>query len=90
MIDIVDQGVGLAAEFIRDELFAPLRSTKRDGQGIGVFQARELLREAGGDLLAISRPDEGTTMRIILPASRVAAPMATLPAQAQAQPQAQT
>ena len=66
-IDVIDQGAGMSAEFIRDELFAPLRSTKRDGQGIGVFQARELLRAAGGDLLAISRPGAGTTMRLLLP-----------------------
>jgi len=72
VIDIVDQGVGMTPEFIRDELFAPLRSTKRGGQGIGVFQARELLREAGGDLLAISKPGIGTTMRLLLPAVRLA------------------
>lgn len=67
VIDIIDEGEGMTPEFIRDELFAPLRSTKRGGQGIGVFQARELLREAGGDLVAISRPGHGTTMRLLLP-----------------------
>ena len=67
VIDIVDQGKGMTPEFIRDELFAPLRSTKQGGQGIGVFQARELLREAGGDLIALSRPGAGTTMRLLLP-----------------------
>jgi signal transduction histidine kinase len=55
-------------EFVRDELFRPFRSTKQGGHGIGAYQARELLRNAGGDLIVISRPGAGTTMRIILPA----------------------
>jgi putative PEP-CTERM system histidine kinase len=76
VVDIIDQGPGMAPEFVRDELFRPLRSTKTDGHGIGAYQARELLRDAGGDLLVLSRPGAGTTMRIILPAVRpgVAAP----------------
>jgi signal transduction histidine kinase len=68
VVDIIDQGPGMAPEFVRDELFRPLRSTKDDGHGIGAYQARELLRDAGGDLLVLSRPNTGTTMRIILPA----------------------
>lgn len=71
IIDITDTGPGMTPEFIRDELFTPLRSTKRGGHGIGVFQARELLREVGGDLLAISRVGSGTTMRLVLPLAGV-------------------
>jgi signal transduction histidine kinase len=67
VVDIVDLGPGMAPEFVRDELFRPLRSTKGGGHGIGAYQARELLRDAGGDLLVLSRPHAGTTMRIILP-----------------------
>ena len=55
LIDIIDQGPGMAPEFIRDSLFRPFATTKQSGHGIGVYQARELLREAGGDLLALSR-----------------------------------
>jgi putative PEP-CTERM system histidine kinase len=72
MIDIVDAGPGMSPEFIRDELFRPLRSTKGAGHGIGVYQARELLREAGGDLLVLSRVGSGTTMRMLLPMVRLA------------------
>jgi putative PEP-CTERM system histidine kinase len=67
VVDIIDQGQGMAAEFVRDELFRPLRSTKDDGHGIGAYQAREILRDAGGDLMVLSRPRAGTTMRIMLP-----------------------
>ena len=66
-LDIVDRGPGMTPEFVRDELFRPFRTSKRDGSGIGAFQARELLREAGGDLIVISRLGEGTTMRLLLP-----------------------
>ena len=47
----------MTPEFVRDDLFRPLRTTKDDGHGIGAYQARELLRDAGGDLLVISRPE---------------------------------
>jgi putative PEP-CTERM system histidine kinase len=70
VVDIIDQGPGMPPEFVRDELFRPLRSTKDNGHGIGAFQARELLRDAGGDLLVISKPQAGTTMRLILPSVR--------------------
>ena len=73
VIDIVDSGPGMSPEFIRDELFRPFASTKGDGHGIGVYQARELLREAGGELLVLSRLGSGTTMRLLLPMVRVAA-----------------
>ncbi len=68
VIDIVDQGQGMAPEFVRDELFRPFTTTKGSGHGIGAYQARELIRAAGGDLLVLSRVGEGTTMRIMLPA----------------------
>ena len=55
VVDIVDEGPGMTPEFIRDELFRPFATTKGGGHGIGAYQARELLREAGGDLLVLSR-----------------------------------
>jgi putative PEP-CTERM system histidine kinase len=81
VVDIVDQGPGMTPEFIRDELFRPFATTKDGGHGIGAYQARELLREAGGDLLVLSRKPGGTTMRLLLPSVRLAvADAAALPA----------
>jgi putative PEP-CTERM system histidine kinase len=76
VIDIIDHGPGMTPEFIRDALFQPFTSTKSGGHGIGAFQARELLRDAGGDLLVLSRPQAGTTMRLLLPAVRAILPEA--------------
>lgn len=72
-VDIVDHGSGMTPEFIRDELFRPLSTSKPRGSGIGAWQARELLCGAGGELAVLSRPGAGTTMRVILPAAPVPA-----------------
>jgi len=67
IVEIADRGRGMSPEFVQESLFQPFRTSKPGGSGIGAFQARELLREAGGDLLVESREGQGTTMRLILP-----------------------
>ncbi len=67
VIDITDRGQGMTPEFIRDELFRPFGTAKPDGTGIGAWQARDLLRAAGGDLVVLSHLGAGTTMRVTLP-----------------------
>lgn len=67
ILDITDRGPGMSAEFVRDILFRPLVSGRPDGNGIGAWQARDLLRGAGGDVAVISAPGAGTTMRVTLP-----------------------
>lgn len=67
LIDVRDQGVGMAEAFIHDQLFRPRQSTKDGGYGIGAYQTREFIRAAGGDLEVTSAPGEGTVMRIVLP-----------------------
>ena len=66
-IDVVDTGPGMDDEFIRNELFRPFRSTKSGGLGIGVYQTREMLRMAGGELEVISEKGAGTIMRMTFP-----------------------
>ncbi len=67
VVDIIDEGEGMSADFIRDKLFAPFKSTKTTGFGVGAFQCREFAREQGGDLEVISSPGSGTTMRLLFP-----------------------
>jgi signal transduction histidine kinase len=67
VIEIADQGPGMTPEFIQNDLFRPLRTTKAGGHGIGAYQARELIRAAGGEIEVVSSPGAGTTMRIVLP-----------------------
>jgi putative PEP-CTERM system histidine kinase len=65
-IEVIDRGPGMTPEFVAAELFRPFRSTK-GGHGIGAYQVRETARAAGGDLVVISEPGVGTTMRLVLP-----------------------
>ncbi len=68
IIDVADEGSGMEAGFVRNGLFRPFRTTKRDGFGIGAFQTREILRAAGGSLEVVKSSGLGTTMRITLAA----------------------
>jgi putative PEP-CTERM system histidine kinase len=67
VIEVADDGPGMSAQFVRDELFRPLTTTKPAGYGIGAFQARELVRDMGGRLDVSSVESAGTTMRISFP-----------------------
>lgn len=69
LLTIEDNGKGMDAAFLRDRLFRPFETTKGNaGMGIGVFEAREVARNMGGDLSASSRPGEGTCFSMRLPA----------------------
>jgi putative PEP-CTERM system histidine kinase len=67
VIEVEDHGPGMSPEFVRDELFRPFSTTKTRGSGIGAYQAREMTRAAGGEVVAISEPGTGTLMRMTLP-----------------------
>lgn len=68
-IKVTDKGPGMTQEFISDQLFRPLVTTKKAGLGVGAYQARTLLRELGGDLFVESEIGVGTTATLVLPAS---------------------
>ncbi len=67
VIGVTDRGIGMTQQFINEELFRPLRTTKRGGSGLGAFQIRELMRELGGDVAVESRIGEGTQVTLLLP-----------------------
>lgn len=69
---VADTGSGMDLEFVRDRLFAPFDSTKgQEGMGIGAYQARELVRSAGGRVEVASAPGSGTVFRLVFPYERV-------------------
>ncbi len=70
IVEISDDGPGMAADFVLNQLFKPFHSTKSGGLGIGAYQCREYARELGGDIEVITSPGSGTTMRIVLPLAR--------------------
>jgi putative PEP-CTERM system histidine kinase len=71
-IAVVDKGVGMDADFIRNRLFQPFSSTKPGGFGVGAFEARQLITAMGGRLSVDSRPGRGTTFTIVLPVTNSA------------------
>ncbi len=66
-ISIIDTGIGMSAEFIRNQLFKPFTSTKGNGFGIGAYEAHQLITAMGGRLAVKSRPDKGSSFIITLP-----------------------
>lgn len=71
VIEIRDRGQGMTEEFIRRRLFKPFETTKgSSGMGIGAYQAREIVRGLGGDLVVLSEPGKGTLVTISLPHER--------------------
>jgi signal transduction histidine kinase len=72
-IQIRDNGAGMTRDFMRERLFRPFDSTKgSQGMGIGVYQARELARNLGGDLTYESQPGSGTSCTLTLPIAQSA------------------
>lgn len=66
---IVDEGAGMSADFVRDQLFRPFASSKQGGFGIGAFEARALIADMGGRLEVESAPGKGSRFTIVLPAA---------------------
>jgi putative PEP-CTERM system histidine kinase len=75
ILEVTDTGCGMDAAFIRETLFRPFATTKGEsGFGIGAYQAREFVRQAGGSIEVESVPGRGTRfiLRLPLAAGRVA------------------
>ena len=68
-IAVADQGSGMTQQFINEELFRPLKTTKRGGFGIGGYQIRELMRDLGGDVTVESAVGRGTCVTLVLPST---------------------
>jgi signal transduction histidine kinase len=66
-VRVVDEGVGMSPEFVRDRLFKPFQSTKEHGMGIGAFESRQTVHELGGKMEVVSEPGRGTTLTFLLP-----------------------
>ncbi len=70
ILEVVDTGRGMDEDTL-ERLFEPFKRNERDryivGAGLGLPISRELARLMGGDLLATSRPDVGSSFRLVLP-----------------------
>jgi putative PEP-CTERM system histidine kinase len=66
IVEIRDDGCGMSAEFVREELFRPFRSTKASGMGLGAYESLHYIRSLGGNLNVHSEPGRGTTVVVEL------------------------
>ena len=71
MLTVSDNGCGMSAAFLKESLFRPFQSTKKNGLGIGMFQSRMIVEAHGGSIQVESEAGKGTTFRVSLPAKDV-------------------
>jgi len=74
VLSVRDQGIGIAAQdmdrlFVRFSRLAPLNDVP--GTGLGLYLARELARLHKGEIVAVSKPGEGSEFVLSLPIESV-------------------
>jgi putative PEP-CTERM system histidine kinase len=67
VVEVTDTGRGIPAEFLRTSLFAPFRTTKKGGWGVGLYHAKTIVEAHGGTIEVSTKEGEGTTFMIRLP-----------------------
>ncbi len=79
-IEVRDNGPGMSDE-VKARIFEPFFSTKFLGRGLGLAAVAGIVRSYKGDIAVDSRPGQGATFHICLPAH--AQPAAAAPAETQ-------
>jgi len=79
--EVRDEGPGVPSE-IKPRLFAPVRSTKPDGLGMGLAISKQLADHLGADLDLCSSGPDGSAFRLALPLSSAGSPASSLAQQA--------
>ncbi len=69
-LSVEDNGRGIAPEFMERKLFLPFHTTKSDGLGIGLFQAKKIIEAHDGAIQVESYVGKGTIVRVLLPAAQ--------------------
>ncbi len=68
LVSVSDTGPGIRPEDL-PSIFEPYFTTKEGGTGLGLAIAERIVREHGGRIEAASRPGEGATFTVRLPAA---------------------
>jgi signal transduction histidine kinase len=67
VVEIIDNGPGIAQELLPDALFEPFQTTKEEGSGIGLWQVKKVADCLGGSVSAENRLEGGARFVIKLP-----------------------
>jgi PAS domain S-box-containing protein len=80
LVSVTDTGSGMSEE-IAAKAFEPFFTTKEvgKGSGLGLSQVYGVARQSGGTVRLVSRPGDGTTVRIYLPRANPAPAPASHP-----------
>jgi PAS domain S-box-containing protein len=68
VLEVSDNGPGIDEETMA-RIFEPFYSTKSAGRGMGLAAIRGIVENHDGEIRAASRPGEGATFKVLLPAS---------------------
>ena len=68
-LEIADTGPGIDEEKAK-KIFEPFFTTKAGGLGLGMPYAKKIIEQHGGTISLNSRPGEGTTISVALPAAQ--------------------
>jgi signal transduction histidine kinase len=69
-LEIADTGLGISEEEAK-KIFEPFYTTKEQGLGLGMPYAKKIIEQHDGTISLSSRPGEGTTISIALPAAQM-------------------
>lgn len=67
VVDVIDTGHGIPPH-IRDKIFNPYFSTRKDGTGLGLSTSQRITGEHGGFIAVESEPGKGSQFSVFLPA----------------------
>jgi signal transduction histidine kinase len=65
-IEIRDNGIGIPKDSL-EKIFSPFYTTKKDGSGLGLFLAYQIIAKHGGAIFVDSEPGVGTTVKVYIP-----------------------
>ncbi len=68
-IEIADNGPGIPPD-IRDRIFEPFFTSKKEGTGMGLAIAKKIINDHGGEVEVIAKEHFGAVFRIVLPIKR--------------------
>jgi len=66
-LSVTDNGCGMTADFVRQSLYRPFKTTKKKGLGIGMFQTKSIVEAHEGKIRVKSEIGKGTTFQVLLP-----------------------
>lgn len=65
-VNIKDSGAGISKEALK-KIFSPFYTTKKEGSGLGLFLAYQIIAKHGGAIFVESELEKGTMLEVYLP-----------------------